>query len=111
MRFDILASKLPSIDGTERLHRHSARLARRSDSVDDFAHADANGSEEAYKKKKHTQVQLGGGGYDVQHLYAASLIQPKFDDDMPRGKNGEKVENGAMLVSTYCEARGACRGS
>ena len=70
---------------------------------------DANGSEEAYKKKKHTQVQLGGGGYDVQHLYAASLIQPKFDDDMPRGKNGEKVENGAMLVSTYCEAPGVPR--
>ena len=70
---------------------------------------DANGSEEAYKKKKHTQVQLGGGGYDVQHLHAASLIQPKFDDDMPRGKNGEKVENGAMLVSTYCEAPGVPR--
>jgi len=45
----------------------------------------------------------------VQHLYAASLIQPKFDDDMPRGKNGEKVENGAMLVSTYCEAPGVPR--
>ena len=70
---------------------------------------DANGSEEAYKKKKHTQVQLGGGGYDVQHLYAACLVQPKFDDDMPRGENGEKVENGAMLVSTYCEAPGVPR--
>ena len=70
---------------------------------------DANGSEEAHKKKKHTQVQLGGGGYDVQHLYAGSLIQPKFEDDGAREGDGEKVENGAMLVTIYAEAPGVPR--
>ena len=45
-------------------------------------------------------MQLGGGGYDVQHLYAGSLIQPKFEDDGAREGDGEKVENGAMLVTT-----------
>ena len=58
---------------------------------------DANGSEEAHKKKKHIQLLLGGGGFDVSHLYSAALIQPKYDDEL---------ENGAMLVSTYAEAPG-----
>ena len=51
-------------------------------------------------------MQLGGGGYDVQHLYAGSLIQPKFEDDGAREGDGEKVENGAMLVTIYAEAPG-----